>query len=47
MPIRYTVKQVADMFESKNCCLLDSEYTNQLQKLNYIATCGHNNTISL
>ena len=31
MPIRYTVKQVADIFESKNCSLLDTEYKNQLQ----------------
>jgi hypothetical protein len=47
MPIRYTVKQVADIFESKNCSLLDTEYKNQLQKLNYIACCGHKHTISL
>jgi hypothetical protein len=47
MPIRYTVTQVANMFESKNCSLLDSKYTNQLQKLNYIACCGHTNNIDL
>jgi hypothetical protein len=47
MPIRYTIKQVSDMFESKNCKLLDSEYKNQLQKLNYIATCGHTHNIYL
>ena len=47
MPIRYTIKQVSDIFESKNCCLLDTEYKNQLQKLNYIASCGHTHNIDL
>jgi len=47
MPTRYTLKQVIAIFESNKCVLLDSEYTNQLQKLNYIATCGHTNSVSL
>ena len=47
MPTRYTLTQVSTIFESNKCVLLDSEYTNQLQKLNYIATCGHTNTICL
>jgi hypothetical protein len=47
MPIRYTVKQVADIFESKKCRLLDTEYKNQLQKLNYIASCGYTHNIYL
>jgi hypothetical protein len=47
MPARYTLTQVSTIFESNKCVLLDSEYINQLQKLNYIATCGHTNTICL
>lgn len=47
MPTRYTLEQVGSIFESNKCVLLDSEYTNQLQKLNYIATCGHINSICL
>jgi hypothetical protein len=47
MPTRYTLGQVITIFESNKCVLLDTEYTNQLQKLNYIATCGHTNSVSL
>lgn len=47
MPTRYTLEQVITIFESNKCVLLDTEYTNQLQKLNYIATCGHTNSVSL
>lgn len=47
MPTRYTLQQVKSIFESNNCVLLDSEYTNQLQKLNFIATCGHPNCVDL
>lgn len=47
MPTRYTLKQVITIFESNKCVLLDTEYKNQLQKLNYIATCGHTNSASL
>ena len=39
MPTRYTLQQVVAIFESNKCVLLDTEYTNQLQKLNYFATC--------
>lgn len=45
MPIRYTLEQVNNIFSSNNCKLLDNTYTNQLTKLNYIATCGHENII--
>jgi len=47
MPTRYTLEQVVAIFESKKCILLDSKYTNQLQKLNYIAICGHTNCVEL
>jgi hypothetical protein len=47
MPIRYTLEQVNNIFSSNNCKLLDNTYTNQLTKLNYIATCGHENIIDL
>lgn len=47
MPTRYTLEQVKSIFEDKQCILLDTEYTNQLGKLNYIASCGHHNNTSL
>jgi hypothetical protein len=47
MPTRYTLEQVISIFESNKCSLLDTEYTNQLEQLNYIATCGHKNSVSL
>ena len=46
MPTRYTFEQVITIFESNKCVLLDTEYKNQLQKLNYIASCGHPNSAS-
>lgn len=47
MPTRYTLQQVIAIFVSNKCVLLDTKYKNQLQKLNYIASCGHTNSISL
>jgi len=47
MPIRYTLEQVGSFFQERQCLLLDTTYTNQLDKLNYIASCGHHNCISL
>jgi len=43
MPIKYTLKQVQDTFLQKNCTLISEKYENQLGKLEYIASCGHNN----
>ena len=43
MPIKYTFEQVKNTFIQNNCILLDNEYINQLQKINYIASCGHTN----
>jgi hypothetical protein len=47
MPIRYTYQQVQDIFSKKGCNLLSTNYTNQLEKLEYITTCQHTNYISL
>ena len=45
MPIRYTYQQVQDIFTQRSCVLISKSYTNQLEKLEYIATCGHINHI--
>lgn len=47
MPIKYTLSQVAKIFEQKNCLLISDTYENQLGKLNYEASCGHNNINTL
>jgi hypothetical protein len=47
MPAKYTYEQVQQIFEQKGCSLQTTTYVNQLDKLNYIATCGHNNIITL
>jgi hypothetical protein len=47
MPTRYTYKQAQDIFIQRNCVLISKNYTNQLEKLEYTATCGHINNISL
>jgi len=45
MPIKYTLKQVQDAFLQKNCVLKSENYDNQLSKLEYIASCGHTNSV--
>ena len=45
MPIKYTLKQVQDIFAERKCVLISEKYENQLGKLDYIASCGHNNLI--
>ena len=45
MPTKYTLEYVKKYFEENNCKLLETEYINQLQKLKYIASCGHNHII--
>jgi hypothetical protein len=47
MPVRYTYQQVQDIFSQRSCILISQSYTNQLEKLEYIASCGHDNCISL
>jgi hypothetical protein len=46
VPTRYTLDQVKNTFEQNGCVLLDETYVNQLEKLKYIASCGHENTSS-
>ena len=46
MPTKYTLEQVKNIFEQNKCSLKTETYENQLDKLNYIASCGHNNIIS-
>jgi hypothetical protein len=46
MPTRYTFEQVKNTFAQSGCTLLEETYTNQLEKLKYIASCGHENTTS-
>ena len=45
MPTKYTLEYVKKYFEENDCKLLETEYINQLQKLKYIASCGHNHII--
>ena len=47
MPTRYTYNQVQDIFSQRSCGLLSTTYKNQLEKLEYTASCGHNNNISV
>ena len=47
MPIKYTYKQVQDIFVGKNCLLISDKYENQLGKLEYVASCGHTHNILL
>jgi len=45
MPIKYTYKQVQDTFTQKKCILVSEGYGNQLDKLDYIASCGHASSV--
>ena len=47
MPPTYTYPQVQDIFAQQNCVLISETYTNQLGKLEYIASCGHKNCVIL
>ena len=47
MPLKYTYKQVQDIFMQHNCILISEKYENQLGKLEYTASCGHNNIVML
>jgi len=47
MPIKYTLEQVKQLFEQKGCSLQSNSYINQLNKLNYIASCGHENVTTV
>ena len=45
MPTKYTIEKVANKFIENGCVLLETNYVNHTQKLNYTASCGHNNAI--
>ena len=47
MPIKYTMEQVTEIFEKNNCKLISETYKNQVDNLNYVASCGHTNIIKL
>jgi len=47
MPTKYIYTQVQDIFTQHNCILKSEKYENQLGKLEYIASCGHNNCVTL
>lgn len=44
---KYTYEAVNNIFSDGGCTLLSTEYEGWSKKLNYIATCGHENTTSL
>jgi len=44
---KYTIEKVTNIFLDRGCVLLEKKYINQYEKLNYIASCGHNNTTIL
>ena len=43
---KFDLEYVKKYFEEQGCTLLSTEYTNWRGKLEYIARCGHKNTIS-
>lgn len=47
MPKSYTHDDVKTIFETNNCILVSINYKTSEEKLDYIAACGHNHTISL
>jgi hypothetical protein len=47
MPTKYIYTQVQYIFTQNKCLLLSEKYENQLGKLEYIASCGHNNCVTL
>lgn len=47
MPVKYTYKQVQDIFTQNKCILISEKYENQLGKLEYTASCGHTHNINL
>ena len=47
MPKSYTYDDVKTIFKTNNCVLISTNYKNTLENLEYIASCGHNDKISL
>lgn len=47
MAKRWKLSTVKELFSSRGCELLETEYINTGTKMRYIATCGHEHSISL
>lgn len=47
MAKRWTIERARALFEQRGCQLLETEYVNDSTKMRYIATCGHEHSISL
>ena len=46
MPSKITFEKVKETFEKNQCILIDTEYKNNVTPLNFIASCGHERSIS-
>ena len=47
MAERWTIERARNLFKSRGCELLETEYVNDRTKMRYIATCGHEHLCSL
>lgn len=47
MAQRWNIERARDLFESRGCELLETEYVNDRTQMRYVATCGHEHRISL
>lgn len=47
MAERWTIERARALFAERGCELLETEYKNDRTKMRYIATCGHEHSISL
>lgn len=47
MAQRWTLERAKGLFQSRGCELLETEYVNDSTKMRYVATCGHEHSISL
>lgn len=47
MAERWTLERAKELFRSRGCQLLETEYKNDSTKMRYIATCGHEHFCSL
>ena len=47
MAARWTIERAKELFASRGCTLLETEYKNDSTKMRYIAVCGHEHSCSL
>ena len=47
MAARWTLERARELFESRGCKLLETEYKNDSTQMRYVATCGHIRSSSL